>query len=252
LQIGVTPPFWRTWWFYGIIAFILGAFFYYIDFERIKRLHAMQRMRTQIAHNLHDDVEATLNSISLLSEMAKIKVDKDTQLSKEFIEQIHTKSRKMMDAMGDMLWSLNPENDTMEKTILRMKQFAEDLQTTYETNIYLQVDTKVNSIKLDMKKRHEFFLIFKEALRNIATQCHGTASVINIDFIRGQLLLKIQNPKAAFTPPLVAETTEEEMKQRANFIGAQLDIQSDKKGVFVILAVPVNKSFLNVNKIFAK
>jgi ligand-binding sensor domain-containing protein len=243
LQIGVTPPFWRTWWFFGIIAFILGAFFYYIDFERIKRLHAMQRMRTQIAHNLHDDVEATLNSISLLSEMAKIKVDKDTQLSKEFIEQIHTKSRRMMDAMSDMLWSLNPENDTMEKTILRMRQFAEDLQTTYDTNIQLEVDTKVNSVKLDMKKRHEFFLIFKEALHNIATQCNGAASVINIDFIRGKLLLKIHNPKAAFTPPLVAQTTEEEMKQRANFIGAQLEIQSDKKGVAVILAVPVNKSF---------
>jgi signal transduction histidine kinase len=131
----------------------------------------------------------------------------------------------------------------MEKTILRMRQFAEDLQTTYDTNIQLEVDTKVNSVKLDMKKRHEFFLIFKEALHNIATQCNGAASVINIDFIRGKLLLKIHNPKAAFTPPLVAQTTEEEMKQRANFIGAQLEIQSDKKGVAVILAVPVNKSF---------
>jgi signal transduction histidine kinase len=105
-----------------------AAFFYYIDFERIKRLHSLQQMRTQIAQNLHDDVDATLNNISLLSEMAKIKVDKDAQLSKEYIEQIHIKSRRMIDAMSDMLWTLNPENDTMEKTILRMKQFAEDLQ----------------------------------------------------------------------------------------------------------------------------
>ena len=146
-----------------------------------------------------------------------------------------------MDAMSDMLWSLNPENDSMEKTILRMKQFAEDLRTTYDTNIHLEVDTKVNSIKLDMNKRHEFFLIFKEALRNIARQSNGTASVINIDLAQGKLLLKIQNPKAGFIPPLVGETTEEEMKQRASFIGAQLDIQSDNKGVSVILAVPMHK-----------
>ena len=240
LQINVTPPFWRTWWFFAIIALTIGAFFYYIDFERIKRLHGLQRMRTQIAQNLHDDVQKTLNSISLLSEMAKIKLDKDAQLSKEFIEQIHTKSRRMMDAMSDMLWSLNPENDTMEKTILRMKQFAEELQTTHQSNIQLEVDTKVTSIKLGMNKRHEFFLIFKEALRNIVRQSNGTPSVINIDLIHTNLLLKIQNAKAEFIPSLVAETTEQEMKQRARLIGAQLDIHSDKKGISVILTVPVN------------
>jgi hypothetical protein len=241
LQIEVTPPFWRTWWFFGIIVLIAVAFFYYIDFERIKRLHALQRMRTQIAQNLHDDVDATLNSISLLSEMAKIKVEKDAQLSKEYIEQIHSKSRRMIDAMSDMLWTLNPENDAMEKTILRMKQFAEDLQTTHDTSIRLEVDTKIKSIKLDMKKRHEFFLIFKEALRNIAKQANGIPTAINIDLTHGSLLLKIQNPEACFNPPLVDETTEKEMKQRAQLIGADLDIQSDKKGISIILMIPLNR-----------
>jgi ligand-binding sensor domain-containing protein len=241
LQVEVTPPFWRTWWFLGIVALIIATVFYYIDFERIKRLQALQGMRTQIAQNLHDDMEATLNDISLLSEMAKIKVDKDAQLSKEYIDQINKKSRRMIDAMSDMLWTLKPENDTMEKTILRMKEFAEDLQITYNTKIYLEVDAKVKSLKLDMKKRHEFFFIFKEALRNIAKEANETPSVINIDFATGTLLLKIQNPEVNFNPPLVAESCKKEMKQRAHFIGADLDIQSDQKGVSIILVVPVNK-----------
>ena len=137
--------------------------------------------------------------------------------------------------MSDMLWTLKPENDTMEKTVLRMRQLTEDLQTTHDTNIHLEVDAKVKSLKLDMKKRHEFFLIFKEALRNIAKQSNGTPSVINIDLVNSNLLLKIRNPEAVFEPPLVDETVTNEMRQRAKFMGANLDIQSDTKGVSIIL-----------------
>ena len=220
---------------------IIAAIFYYIDFERIKRLRALQRMRTQIAQNLHDDVDATLNDISLLSEMAKIKADKDVQRSKEYIDQISDKSKRMIDAMSDMLWTLNPENDTMEKTVLRMKECAEGLQNSHNTNIQMQIDSKVKSLKLDMKTRHEFFFIFKEALLNIARQANGTPSIINVDYMSGKLLMKIQNQEVNLNSPLLAAPAKKEMKQRAKFINAELDIQNDNKGISIILVVPVNK-----------
>jgi hypothetical protein len=240
-QIEVSPPFWRTWWFLGIMTLIIAAIFYYIDFERIKRLHALQRMRTQIAQNLHDDVDATLNDISLLSEMAKIKADKDIQRSKEYIDQISDKSKRMIDAMSDMLWTLNPENDTMEKTVLRMKECAEGLQNTHNTNIQMEIDAKVKSLKLDMKTRHEFFFIFKEALLNIAKQANGTPTLINIDFTNSKLLMKIQNQEVNFNSPVFTTPGKKEMRQRAQFINGELDIQSDNKGISLILVVPVNK-----------
>ena len=171
--------------------------------------------------------------------MAKIKMDKDTQLSKEYIEQINTKSRTMIDAMSDMLWTLNPENDTMEKTLLRMKECAQGLGTTYDTKIDMEVDTKVKSLKLDMKKRHELFFIFKEAIRSIAKQANGTASVVNIGLSNGNLLLKMQNQDVSFNSVLVDEATKNEMKQRAHTIGADLNIHEGKNSVSIILAVPV-------------
>jgi Y_Y_Y domain. len=81
-QIVVQPPFWRTWWFYGLIVLLAAAILYWIDRERVSRIVALQKVRTQIAANLHMDINTTLNNINLLSEMAKIKADKDIDRSK--------------------------------------------------------------------------------------------------------------------------------------------------------------------------
>ena len=105
-----------------------------------------------------------------------------------------------------------------------MEEYVQDLQTTYDTTIHLEVDAKVKSLKLDMKKRHEFFFIFKVAMRNIAEQANGTPSIINIDLASGNLLLKIQNAGAGVSRSFVTEPIEREMKQRAQVIGADLDI----------------------------
>ena len=147
------------------------ATFYFFDRERIKKIQALQRVRTQIAQNLHKDVNTTLNHISLLSEMAKIKADKDVERSKEYIGQISDKSRSMIDSMDDMLWTFNPQNDSMEKTILRMKEYAEAIQNTFPTQVSMEVDEKVNQLKLDMKVRHEYVPDFQE---NFAHHCGGS------------------------------------------------------------------------------
>jgi hypothetical protein len=81
------PPFWLTWWFLGLLALAVIGIFYLIDHERIKKLRALHGVRTAIARNLHEDVNTTLNNINLLSEMARIKADKDIQRSKDILNK---------------------------------------------------------------------------------------------------------------------------------------------------------------------
>ena len=143
--------------------------------------------------------------------------------------------------MDDMLWSLDPENDYMEKTILRMKECAEGLQNTYGTEIRMGIDERIKSVKLDMRTRHEVFLIFKEALRNIIAHANGSLSLVDIDLSGGKLQLKIQNAEACFNSVSVEfEQSKKEMYQRAESMNAELDILTDKKGVSLILVVPIN------------
>jgi len=238
LHMRVASPFWKTWWFFGFLALLVLAGFYWVDRERINKMQALQRVRTQIARNLHKDINTTLNHINLLSEMAKIKADSDIERSKDYIEQISDKSRTMIDSMDDILWTLNPQNDSMEKTILRMKEYAEAMQNTYPTDVIMEVDEKIKQLKLDMKVRHEIFFIFKKTLHSIAINATNSESVVNIDLAGKQLLLKIQNNEVKLSG-VDAEQAIKEISQRAEQINAELDIQNDSKGISLILAVAV-------------
>lgn len=239
LHIRVVPPFWLRWWFFGLIILLVFAVFYWIDKERIKKIQALHKVRTQIARNLHNDVNTTLNHISLLSEMARIKADKDLDMSKDFIEQINTKSRSMIDGMNDMMWTLNPQNDSMDKTILRMKEYAEALQNTYPVQIQMEVDETVRLLKTDMKLRHEIFLIFKTTLRCIAETGSTVPTLINIDYHNRKILLKIYNGATSFENTN-AEQAIQQIHERAGVLNAELDIQTDK-GISLILLAPVHQ-----------
>ncbi|MCR6720322.1 MAG: hypothetical protein NVV59_08495 [Chitinophagaceae bacterium] len=133
----------------------------------------LQRVRSEIANNLHADVTTTLSNINLLGEMAKIKADKDIDRSKEYIDQISAKSHSMIIAMDDILWSIDPENDSIEKTLLRMMEFTDALRNRHAANIELIVDKKIQKLRLSMKTRHEFFLIYKEGIRLITQYAGG-------------------------------------------------------------------------------
>jgi ligand-binding sensor domain-containing protein/signal transduction histidine kinase len=241
VEILVHPPFWKTWWFYAAIFLLLVGILYLIDRERIKRLLQLQEVRTQIAGNLHKDINTTLNNINLLSEIAKIKVDKDITKSKEYIDQINSKSRKMIDDMDDMLWSIDPNNDTMEKTLERMTEFAEGLKNTHSCIIEVIVDEKVKSVKLNMKTRHEMFLIFKQALSNIAEHSSCTNSIINIDLVKNKLVIRVWDKRANYdTKSFQHHVQMEEMQKRATEINAKLEMDMDSKGISVMLSVPLN------------
>jgi signal transduction histidine kinase len=85
----VEPPFWKTGWFVGLIALLAGTVLFWLDKERMQRKESMQKMRVNIAGNLHQEVNTALSNINILSEMARLKADTEPEKSKEFIEQIH-------------------------------------------------------------------------------------------------------------------------------------------------------------------
>jgi hypothetical protein len=176
----------------------------------------------------------------MLSEIARLKADKEPEQSKAFINEIHSKSHNMIIAMDDMLWSIDPANDSMAKTIDRIKEFADALRHRHEVLINLQTDPKVISLKPDMKLRHEVMIIYKMALRMMIEEMKAPHTSINIDYVRGQLQLNIfaHNTKLPENNNQVIKMMDD-MRVRSRSINAILEFQSDERGTAVILAVKV-------------
>lgn len=238
--IKIYAPFWRTWWFYALVLLLISVLLFWYDRERMKRKETVQQMRSDIAGKLHNEVNNALSNINILSEMARIKAGKEPEKSKEFIEQIHYKSQNMMIAMDDMLWSISPENDGMQKTVLRMKEYIEAMNNRHDTHIEVWVDEKVNALKPDMRFRHEAFTLFRESIGGLlkAGVCEGK---IHVSPEKNQLLYTIQfSNKGCDMQQLANLLQSQDLGKRMDAIGATMQTDIHKSTSSLLIRLPVS------------
>lgn len=230
--------------YYIILVFVLVAIVAAILFSRFRQ-RAKQKQeaeRARISRDLHDDIGATLGSISIYSEVAKNKAG-SAQDIQEVLTKIGESSRETLDKMNDIVWSVNPENDNAEELIQRMKNFAAAMLT--QRNIAFSFntgETNFTDLKLDMQKRKNIFLIYKECLHNIVK--YADAQQVEIDFlISGKRLhFSVKDDGKGFSDSATAYNGNgiKNMKARAAEINAVLEIQSAaNKGTTINLKMEV-------------
>lgn len=220
----------------GLALFAVLSFFVYRNYRTRQRLK-LQTLRNKIASDLHDDVGSTLSSISIFSEMAK-------QQSKEVIPMLDTigeSSRKMLDAMADIVWTINPANDQFEKIILRMRSFAYELLGAKKIDFEFVADDDVAKMKLPMDIRKNLYLIFKEATNNLVKYSGANRAFFAVKKEANNLTMLIRDNGKGFD---MAQAKEGNglinMKKRAEEIGAQFMIDSHPgEGTTIQLKVAV-------------
>jgi signal transduction histidine kinase len=206
----------------------------------MKRREAIQKMRSNIAGNLHREVNTALNNINILSEMAKLKADNNPEKSKEFIGQINIKSEQMIIAMDDMLWSIDPENDSTNKTVERFREFIEELNNRHNAGIEILVDKNVERIRLHMQLRHEALLIFKETIYN-EVLCGARNINVHISYEKSNLVFSTQlDPENCNIKQLNTVLYSIDMEKKLKAINAKLTVDADKSNVLVMLKMPVS------------
>ncbi|WP_170971152.1 ligand-binding sensor domain-containing protein [Ilyomonas limi] len=238
--ISVNPPFWKTWWFYSAIIVSIGLVLYLLDRERMKRLATLHNMRLNIASELHQDVSSTLNNINMLSQIAKLKAEKDIVRSKELIDEISGKSYDMIVSMDDILWSIDPNNDTMEKTLLRILELANTLETASGASIDMVVHEKVKDLRLDMKVRHDFFLVCKEALQYLAQYSSNKNIMVDIDLVRTKIVVKILSVGSETEEGILQmQELHKNLTEQARAMQAHLNFEMGKRDTSIVLTIPV-------------
>lgn len=222
-SIVIIPPFWQTWWFRILIMTVIGFVFYGVYRYRLQQLNRLQKIRNNIAGDLHDDIGSTLNSISIYSEVAKQQAGKEIPA----LDLIGINSRKIIESMSDIVWTINPENDSFEKIIVRMRSFAHQLLKAKKVEYTFEADEKLNSIALPMQVRKNFYLVFKEAITNLIKYSGATRVSIFLTGENKTILLQIRDNGKGI--PVNAETQGNglmNMKRRAEEINAILNIRS--------------------------
>lgn len=241
LAIKVNPPIWKTRWFLGLSVFVLVGILFWLDKLRMQKLRATENIRTRIATSLTEDMSNSLSSINISSELAKTKIDTDKERTREYIAQISETSNRMVQAMYDMVWSIDPKNDTMLNTIERMKNFAVETESLHNIDILFDIDQAAADLDLDMARRYELLSIFKEAISNVLKHSSARHVQVSLRLKSSRFFMLIEDDGKGFdlTKAQLGRGIND-MKRRAADIKALFYIESEKNtGTMVKLEMPV-------------
>jgi two-component sensor histidine kinase len=227
LPIIILLPFWLSWWFIILCCLLFAGIIYYFHRQSVNRILAIEAIRQKVARDLHDDMGSTLSTINILSMMAKSKLGEDPVKTGEFLTKISDNSSRMMEAMDDIVWSINPANDSMDKTIARMRSFATEVLEAREIDLEFGISEAVNHIYLDMEQRRDFFLIYKEAINNTAKYSHCKQVRIALTVAQQTLRLKIEDDGVGFDVNAADSGNGlNNMRKRAENLGGTFTISS--------------------------
>ncbi|WP_109694895.1 sensor histidine kinase [Chitinophaga deserti] len=241
MYIVIQKPIWQKGWFYGVVALLLTGIVYGVHRLRINHILATEKVRSRIARDLHDDMGSTLTSINIMSSMAGKSADRgDMVKTRDFISKIGESTTRMMESMDDIVWSINPLNDSTPRVIARMREFTTSVLEARGIGFSFTIDDKIYNRKLQLENRHDFFMIYKETITNIAKYAQCTFADIRIQLRKGQLVLRVQDNGVGFN---VNEAGDGDglmnMQRRAYRMNGQFSIQSQLgKGTVVTLMFP--------------
>jgi ligand-binding sensor domain-containing protein/two-component sensor histidine kinase len=240
LSISVTPPFWKTWWFYTACVVLISATIFSFYRMRIGQLKHELFLRSKIARDLHDDVGSTLSSLHMVSALAIKKIKDDPDKTKALLEKITESSERMTGNMQDIVWAVNPVNDSFAEIIARMQKFAAEMLELKNIELHFNADEKIKSLKLPLEYRSDLFMIFKEAINNVAKYSNAHHTWIILHKNNKSFFLEIKDDGVGFD---VKNTTKgnglRNMQERAKNLNGRLIVLSGDKGTKITLEFSV-------------
>ncbi len=232
-------PFWETWWFISLLVIIAVILVYLIYQYQLRHALRLEKLRSKISTDLHDDIGSTLSSISILSDMV-IK-ENDASQSKHMISEIKEISLSLMEKMDDIVWSINPANDTLENLLLRIKRFASKVFEAKNINYEILIDESVKDVKLSMEYTQHIYLILKEAINNLIKYSQCTQASIKVKHQNKILSLYLSDNGVGFDKNSIQYGNGLlSMQHRSQLMGSALIIETKPgEGTKIILKVKI-------------
>jgi nitrate/nitrite-specific signal transduction histidine kinase len=188
LAFQMLPHYWQTWWFKTTVVAAVMALLVVFYRARVDRLREIEELRIQIASDLHDDVGSRLTKVAMVTEL----VDRETastDRSKTHIENISGTVREITRAMDEIVWTINPRNDTLDHLANYVFQYATEYFQNTGVRCRLDVPAELPDDAISTEERHNLFMAVKEAFNNVLK--HSAATEVRVGLTVADELLTI-------------------------------------------------------------
>lgn len=247
----VAPFFWQRWWFrlamLGTFTLCIVAIVRYVSFRRLRRhVEQLERQtmlhkeRARIAKDIHDDLGANLTQITLLSELARQDMTTPEKAGGH-VDKISSTARQVMKSLDEIVWAVNPRNDTLPHLVDYLGQFTLDFLRAPGIRCRLDLPEHPPALNVSADIRHNLFLAVKEALNNIVKHAGAKEVRLGVDVSNGKLRVVVRDDGHGFeqSPDNAWADGLRNMQQRMGEIGGACAIESHAgQGTTIIFDVP--------------
>jgi signal transduction histidine kinase/ligand-binding sensor domain-containing protein len=252
LSFEVEPFLWQRWWF-RLAGALLGtgmiaAFVRYVSFRRLRakvrqlELEAVvRRDRARIAQDLHDDLGSSLTEITFLGDLSESATVEPSELRAR-CDKIVARARQMARALDEIVWAVNPANDTLKATANYLCSRAQEYLRAGNVRCRFAVEEDLTDLPLPSDVRHSLLLALIEAVTNVMK--HAQASEVWLRFaVEGeQLIVRVQDNGKGFEPSIIRDERNglRNLQRRCLELGGKCLIDSAVgKGTTVQLILPL-------------
>jgi len=195
--------------------------------ERLKLQRAMDAERQRIARDIHDDLGAGLTEIILLSDTLREDIPHESTAN-QTAGKISTSARSLTRAMDEVVWAVNPGNDTLESFLNYLNDYAQEYLARSKVRFRWEAPIDVPALALSAETRHNLYLVCKEALHNAAKHAAASEVKIQMQSLPGGFRLTITDNGLGFAldAPRRRGNGLNNMQQRMAALGGRCEIHS--------------------------
>ncbi len=204
LPIAIASPLWARWWFLSLAAVMIVGAAAMAERIRVRRLLEIEKIRSRIAADLHDDIGSGLTRIALLSDLihrqaVSEKKPTDPQFTvPSLTEKVGAISRELVDAMSDVVWSIDPKNSSMERLLHRVRTFAVEVCEAKEIGLSFTVSDDIEKLKVGSDSIRAVLLVAKEALTNVVRHSNAKRASVALRSAGNGIIIEIEDDGKGF------------------------------------------------------
>ncbi len=229
----ILPPFYLQWWFLLLVVLaIIGMVLFSMRYFRVSKQVDIERMRVQIASDLHDDVGSSLTELALQTDF--LQAGNLSDEIKQTLRQLGEHSRKIVNSLDDIVWSIDSRNDTAGDLTDRMQDYVNQIFVNGEVEVHYHFDQLRMNEKLPVDVKENVYLIFKEAMNNVIKHSDATKVDIIFSFSGSNYKLEIRDNGTKVKTDRRSGQGLRNIRMRAERIGSKVEIKSN--GGFMVQA----------------
>ncbi|HEY2083571.1 MAG TPA: triple tyrosine motif-containing protein, partial [Verrucomicrobiae bacterium] len=239
LPFELEPHYWQTLWFRGLMVLLVvggasGTALYATrrkmqrQLQALQQRHAIEKERGRIAKDIHDDLGSSLTRIMMLGERVEEELGKQKDVAPH-ISKIVSSARHTVQSLDEIVWAVNPENDTLNGLLEYIGHYADEFFENTSVNCRLELPVELPAFNLAAETRHNLFLVVKEALNNALKHSGATEVRVEVTVEKGQVQIRVEDNGCGFDMSNEAAHRGnglDNMRKRIESLGGQFEIVS--------------------------